>query len=353
MKKEQILYIFLFFISSAIWGSAFLFMKIAVDEIPPLTATSLRLLSGICGLSLTVLGFFVGNRDTFPSEFKKLLNIATISKLFFLGCVNNVIPVACVAYGEDYTNSGIASVIVASTPIVTALVAHFVLADERLTLLKSIGFLFGLSGLILVSLQGILGKGARGSTGLIIVGHVLIIITAVSYGIGAVFVRKYIKLHPVVAAFGQVFCAVVVSVILSLAFDYTMPPSPYKHHFAFFKDLKYQAWIGVLYQGIGSTWIGFLIYYFLITRIGASRMMLAWMLFPLFGVFEGAIFLHEWSHASLFFKLSEVAGAILVMCGLIFIARDKENVAKAPEEMRITKPLLAVVDVNGEEKYAI
>jgi drug/metabolite transporter (DMT)-like permease len=53
-----------------------------------------------------------------------------------------------------FFRSGIASVIVASTPIVTALVAHFVLADERLTLLKSIGFLFGLSGLILVSLQG-------------------------------------------------------------------------------------------------------------------------------------------------------------------------------------------------------
>jgi len=85
------------------------------------------------------------------------------------------------------------------------------------------------------------------------------------------------------------------------------------------------AWIGVLYQGIGSTWIGFLIYYFLITRIGASRMMLAWMLFPIFGVFEGAIFLREWDGTNLFFKLSEVVGALLVISGLGLVVADKER----------------------------
>eukprot|EP01112_Ceratiomyxa_fruticulosa_P021453 TRINITY_DN7553_c0_g1_i2.p1 TRINITY_DN7553_c0_g1~~TRINITY_DN7553_c0_g1_i2.p1 ORF type:complete len:280 (+),score=46.07 TRINITY_DN7553_c0_g1_i2:121-960(+) len=266
----------LYILLAALRGSAFFFLKLSVLQVNAFTITFLRLFIGWACLGVAIMALLLKD-FTFWVEVKKLG--VNWKKLLFVGLINNFLPVTFIALGEDYTNSSVASIIIASTPIFTAILGAFFLKDEKLGKLKALAFCVGLLGLILVSLQGLVGGGnslEKTPWTLILLGHLLIIATAFSYGIGAIFVRKYIVIHPVVGAFGQVFSGMILSFPVALGIDI---------HFADFKkiiDDDYVAWVGIFYQGIGATCIGILLYYVLMQRIGAYKLMSAWFLFPVF-----------------------------------------------------------------------
>jgi hypothetical protein len=106
-----------------IWGSSFLWIKIAVSEISPILLVALRLLFGILGSVVVVLIA----RPVFPKE-RKLWLVLTL-----IGFTNNALPYVLISWGEQYIDSAVAAILNSTTPLFTMIIAHFFLHDDRLS----------------------------------------------------------------------------------------------------------------------------------------------------------------------------------------------------------------------------
>jgi drug/metabolite transporter (DMT)-like permease len=121
---------------SILWGGSFFFAKIAVDELPPLT-----LALGRVAIAAAVLAPLVGVAG--------LVSLARAWPAFaVLGLLNNVLPFTLIFWGQTHIPSGLASIFNATTPIFTALIAHFATRDEKLNAAKLIGVITGFVGVV-------------------------------------------------------------------------------------------------------------------------------------------------------------------------------------------------------------
>ncbi|MEO1406913.1 MAG: DMT family transporter, partial [Pseudomonadota bacterium] len=139
----------LLFLLSVLWGGSFFFVAVAVGELPPLTVVVLR--TGIAALTLIMILRL--QREAFP--FAK----GAIGAFFIMGFLNNLAPFSLLFWAQTMIPSGLASILNATTPIFSIIVAHFLLADERMAANKAIGILFGFLGVV-VLLGGDLLNGA-------------------------------------------------------------------------------------------------------------------------------------------------------------------------------------------------
>ena len=140
---------------SVLWGGSFFFVGVVVDELPPLTIVIIRV--GLAAIALWLIAFAMGH--TIPLR-------AEVWRAFFgMGLLNNVIPFSLIVWGQTHIASGLASILNATTPLFTVLVAHALTADERMTSTRLFGVLAGLAGTIVLigpgALDGI-GTGLHG-----------------------------------------------------------------------------------------------------------------------------------------------------------------------------------------------
>lgn len=337
--NPNVLNFVLWLIASSCWGSAFLFLYLAVQEIPPLTVTALRLFFGSMLLLLTNLGYLLWQPE-FRKDWRDYFHLKVVAQVFMLGLLNNFMPVMLVSFGEEYINIAVVSGIVASTPLFVAIIAHFMLPDEPFTRYHLLSFTVGIFGLCCVGLQGIeTGKSNENGTDLwkSVGGVCAALGTALSYAFSAVFAKKYMRLKPLIIAFTQTSSGAVVAIAIALLAE--------RYHPAFLShlqpatsisiwDASTKAWFGVLAQSFGSVWIGFMIYFFLLQRIGATRLMAAWMTFPIFGLIEGAIFLRSTQYQGIesWLIALEVIGCLLVISSLVILFRFQ--LSKEPTLMK-------------------
>ena len=119
-----------------LWGSSFLLIKVAVREIPPLT-----LVAGRVACAAVILVLLVRLRGL------RLPPPGPVWGVFLaMGALNNALPYTLITLGEVTIDSGLASVLNASMPIFTILLAHLLLAEERLRWEKLLGVVLGLAG---------------------------------------------------------------------------------------------------------------------------------------------------------------------------------------------------------------
>jgi drug/metabolite transporter (DMT)-like permease len=121
---------------SLLWGGSFFFISIVVTELPPLTIVLLRV--GIAAITLWAILLIAGYEV--PKSFRLWRSF------FILGLLNNVIPFALIVWGQNHIGAGLASIINATTPLFTVLIAGAFLSDEHKTPQKVIGVLVGLLG---------------------------------------------------------------------------------------------------------------------------------------------------------------------------------------------------------------
>jgi len=221
--------------------------------------------------------------------------------LNFLGFIVNWFPHALLSFCETLTNSGVAAIIVSSTPLFTTAVAYFIHKQERLQFRQLIGLLIGVFGLIFIELspliQGSFGGGHYWYT--IIIGNLLLMFVPFCYAIGGVFTAKYLgNLDPVAAAFGQITCGAIQAILVALLIDFKfqLEGARYLPYFEDIYHARLSSWGGVLFQGIAGVYFAFSIYFFLIQRIGATILATANMLFPIYGILEGALILNQWAN---------------------------------------------------------
>jgi drug/metabolite transporter (DMT)-like permease len=105
---------------------------------------------------------------------------------FGMGLLNNVVPFALIVWGQHHIASGLASILNATTPLFTVLVAHLVTPDEKLTPLKAAGTAVGFAGAVVM-----IGPDALGGLGTGALAQLACLAGALSYAFAGIFGRRF------------------------------------------------------------------------------------------------------------------------------------------------------------------
>jgi drug/metabolite transporter (DMT)-like permease len=272
----------------AIWSASFLWIKIALEELGPLTLVAYRVLFGL----LTGLAVALILRIPLPRERKTWRIFAT------LGLFNVALPFFLITWGEQSIDSAVASILNAIVPLFTVILAHFFISDDRITVQKITGLLVGFGGVVLL-----LSKGLNTSTRNSILGEAAVILASLSYAASYIYARRNTAEVP-----GQIrgmlplFSASAVMWVAAPVAEapLAIPRLPI-------------TWVALLWLGVLGTGLALIMQYYLIHEIGPTRATLVGYIFPLGGVLLGVIFLHE----QLSWQLA--VGAVLIISSIAVV----------------------------------
>lgn len=256
-----------FWAISLLWGSHYLWIKIALHETGPVTMTALRLLIATCGIAF----YHRIARPTYPQKIPWLA-------FLFLGLFNLSIPFALVAWSETHITSGMASILNSTSPLFTMMLSWVFLKDETFSPIRLLGLVLGFAGVILL----VSNKATIGSSGFIL-GAAAVLLAALSYAVAAIYAKRYTThLHYSVQALGQVMVGAAVALPGSIIIEapFTLPRLP-------------QTWAAILIMALLLTTIGANLFFSLLNSVGPTRTLMISYLYPLVGVILGIIFLGE------------------------------------------------------------
>ncbi len=249
---------------AALWGSSFLFIRMAVPDFGPIALSGLRTLAG--GLLLLPLLFLQGKLGLLRAHWGGIVVI---------GMFNSAIPFVLFNYATISIPSGTMSIINALTPLWGAAVAWLWLKDV-LPPARLLGLIVGFTGII-VLVWDKLSLGATGSLLAVLAG-----VAAPSfYGVAASHTKKYLMgADPIAAATGSLIAGGIV--LLPLTW-YAWPQEP----------ISTRAWGALLGLVVLCTSLAYAMYYRLLMRIGPSKALTCSFLIPVFGVLWGWLWLDE------------------------------------------------------------
>lgn len=272
------------------WGSSFLWIKIAIQEIGPFTLVALRLLFGVVGL-LAVVAY---SRPRWPGA-RRLWWVLVV-----LGLTNTAVPFVLISWGELYIDSAVAAVLNSTVPLFTMLIAHVFLSDDRITLPRIVGLLVGFGGVVVLLSRDLdFQSGLSGG----VLGQGAVLLAALFYAGSGVFARRNTQgLSPIVQALVPL---VVADSAIWLAVPLAEPP--------FTLPQLPLTWIAILWLGLVGSCFAYLLYYYLLHSVGPTRTTLVTYVFPLVGVALGVIFLNELLDWHLFVGGTMVVGSIAVV----------------------------------------
>ena len=287
---------------SLLWGGSFLCVGIAVQELPVLTIIALRV--SLAALVLWGIALFCGHQ--LPRGRK------TWQAFLALGLLNNVIPFGLIVLGQQTIGAGLAAILNATTPLWTVLIAALFLADERFSKQKLFGVLLGLVGVIvMVGPDSLAGISRNLGAQLAVLGATL------SYAFASVFGRRFAaaKISPLHTALGQVTASSFILVPLALMID-----TPWA------SALPSQATIfAILGLAVLSTAGGYLLFFNILERAGATNVSLVTLLIPPSAIAMGMLFLEEKLQGIHFIGLALIILGLLSLQGRLFrLSRPKQ-----------------------------
>jgi drug/metabolite transporter (DMT)-like permease len=283
-----------------------MWIKIAVQEVGPITLVAFRTLFG---LLFGIVVIFV-QRLSWPRTFKEW------TPLLVLGIANIAIPFFLISWGEQSIDSAVASILNATVPLFTILIAHYLLHDDKITVPKVLGLLMGFAGVVIL-----MSKDIGSSLGSVL-GQLAIVLASAFYAGGGVYARKTTHAMPgIMRSAGPLLPATVVMWLTMFAFE-----SPVK-----FPQLGI-TWIALLFLGVLGSGFAFVLSYYLLHEIGPTRTSMVTYLFPLGGVILGVVFLNE----QLSWQL--VAGAVLIVLSLIVANLQPQKQEQSVEKQATANP---------------
>jgi drug/metabolite transporter (DMT)-like permease len=272
---------------SVFWGGSFFFTEIALRGFQPFTIVFLRVI--IAATILVGVVYLGGQR--MPSSAR------VWGAYFVMGALNNAIPFSLIVWGQTHIDSGVASILNATAPIFTVLLAHFMTSDERLTVRKTLGVIIGFFG-VYVMMQPELKAGFswRG------LGLVAVLGAAVSYSFAGIFGKRFKQTSPLVNSAGMLTCSSIIMLPLVLMTGSFSSSQPSVAGIA--------AIIGL---ATVSTVLAYLLYFRILASAGATNVLLVTFLIPVSALLLGVGVLGEVIH------LLEYAGMGCIFIGLIVI----------------------------------
>ena len=274
---------------AALWGPSFIFIKIAVEEIPPFTMMLGRV--GIAAVILLALLYRQGRR---LPQFGPIWG-----HLALVALVHNAIPFTLFNWGEQHIDSALAAILNGTTPLFTIILAHMFIADDRITPGKLAGVLIGFGGLLVLISPSIL-EGFHATTW----GLLAIATAAACYGIAIVYTRLHLRgLPPLVAPTAQLSLATLYVLPLSLLID-----QPFQ------MSLPSWAALGSLVVlAVFGTAIAFVVYYRLLKAASATYVSTVTYMIPVVGVILGVMVLNEQ------LQWNAYAGCTLILAGVMIV----------------------------------
>ena len=269
---------------SILWGGSFYFVEVALADLPPFTVVWARVAIGAGVLWAALLA-----RGDAPQIDRRLA-----LRMTALGLVSNAAPFSLLTWGQTTIGAGLAAVLNATTPLWTAVIAHWATTDEKLTTLKAAGVVCGVAGV--ATMVGPSGLGGDAFAQLAVIGATLCYAVAALYGRG--FGRRGLK--PMQIAAGQLTGATLLLTPVALIAErpWTLPAP------------GTDALLAVVAIGAVSTALAYLIFYRLLATAGATNLTLVTFLVPITAASLGALFLGER------FDGGQILGIAVIAAGL-------------------------------------
>jgi drug/metabolite transporter (DMT)-like permease len=255
---------------SMLWGGSFFFIGIAVLEVPPLTIVLARV--AIAAIVLNLYLAAIG--QTLPASG------AAWRAFAIMGLLNNVIPFSLIVWGQSHIPSGLASILNATTPLFTIVVAHFMTQDEKATGTRLIGVVVGFIGVAVM-----VGGAALSAFGVAVLAQIAVLLATVSYAFSAVFGRRFrtLSLTPVQTAAGMVSASslILLPVVLVVDHPFSLPiPST-------------GALLAILALAVMSTALAYILFFRILSTAGATNLLLVTFLIPVSAIGLGVMLLGE------------------------------------------------------------
>ncbi len=270
------------------WGSSFLFIKQAVETLPPLSLAIGRIAIG----AALLLAIAFAKRQQVPR------GAGLWGRMVFLGIIGNSLPFFLIGWGEQYTPSNLAAILMATIPSFVIVLAHFFTQDEPMTLGKALGCILGFAGVI-----ALVGVDALKGLGDVVIGQIVILCGALSYSLYGINAKHLPPLGSEMLV-GMILVAGLIPVLpVWLIHD-----RPWELVGDAAPDAK--AWVSVAWLGLLSTGGGNLLFFLLLRRVGAGFGSFNNYLVPLMGVGWGFFLLGERP------SWNALAALVLILTGL-------------------------------------
>ncbi|MEA2386928.1 MAG: hypothetical protein QOJ22_1102 [Thermoleophilaceae bacterium] len=287
-------------ILASLWGASYLFIKIGLHDFSPAMIVFLRTL-----LAAIVLAPLALRRGALRGLRPLLWPIV------LLAAVQVAAPFLLISWGEEELSSSLTGILVASAPILTALLAVFIARDERPSLAGAFGIAIGIVGVALL-----LGVDVGGDSAAL-VGGVAVIVASLGYALGGFYLKaRFKEAQPIGMATATMFASAVLVLPLALATAPSEAPG-----------LGAIAAMAAL--GAGGTGIAFVLYYTLIASVGPSKASIVAYIAPVFAVFYGVVFLDE------AFTLGTFVGMALILTGSWIAGQSRPAAQAVPEPVPV------------------
>jgi drug/metabolite transporter (DMT)-like permease len=255
---------------SVLWGGSFFFNRVALAALPPLTVGWLRV--GIAAAALWLAAAATGT--TIPR------GAAMLRAFAIMGLLNNVAPFSLILWGQTRLDSGVASILNATTPLFAVLVAHVLTRDEKLTVGRAAGVALGFLGV--AAMMGGAGAASLAQDG---AAMLACLAAAFSYALSGVYGRRFkaMGVRPLATAAGQLTASAAMFAPLALLVDrpWTLAAP------------GAGVWAAVAGLALISTALAYLIFFRILARAGATNILLVTFLIPPSAIGLGVVFLGE------------------------------------------------------------
>jgi len=272
-----------------IWGSTWLFIKLGLEDLPPLTFAGIRFVIS-CAIVFTIIRIRGIQLPRARADWLLLAVTGILSFGFNYGLV---------FWGEQHISSGLAALLQATLPAFGLVFAHFHLPTERLSWTRIVGVVLGVCGVAVVFSNQLAIAGRQA-----LAGCVALILSAAFAAYSNVLVKAHAKnLNPAITTGGQMLFGL----LLLLAVGIPLEGNPFRFHWT------RMAVIALLYLAVVGSVIAFLLYYWLVQNMDVTKSMLIALVTPVVAVILGMIVLNEE------FGWRTLAGGAMIISGIALI----------------------------------
>ncbi len=284
----------------AIWGGSFFFARVAVQVVPPLTLVLFRVAVAALALHVYLLSRGVRFWDYRHHAFE----------FAGLGLLMNVIPFSLLFIGQTVLGAGVESILNATTPIWTVVVAAILTVDEKVTINKLVGILLGIFGLVIM-----IGPGVLTGLGGPLWAEIAVICATLSYAFAGILAKRFKGVPPTVTSTGQMTASTLIMIPVVLIYDGVPAVT----------TIDTGVWLAILGLGLLSTAFAYILYFSIVRTAGATNASLVTLIVPVSAILLGTIFLDERLAAHDFMGMALIAFGLLIIDGRLMNVWQKRQ----------------------------
>ena len=266
------------------WGSSYLFIKLAVDDFGTFTLVALRLIVG----SILLWAVIRIAGQELPRDRR------IYGHMLVMAIINITIPFLLITWAEQSIESSLAAILTSSVPLFAIVLSSRFLPDEPIRVNGVVGLVVGFIGVVIITSRGLSGEGSS------LAGELALLGAAFSYAAGAVYSRRNVRgIPPMIPAVFQVTFAAIITGTAAILIEHPWTAQP---------DLE--AIFSILWLGILGSGLAYLAVFRLFAHWGATRTTLVAYLLPVVGIVLGYLVLDEAVDARI------IVGTALVIAGI-------------------------------------